>query len=427
MSTICAVATAPEGAIGIVRTSGPDALAITDCIFKGRTKAADAPPYTILHGEIIDGSETVDDVLVSVFRAPHSYTGEDATEISCHASPYILGRVVTLLTEHGCTLAEPGEFTKRAFLNGKMDLTQAEAVADLIAAQNAASHRVALTQMRGQYGTKLRELRDRLTRLAALLTLELDFSEEDVVFADREELLRLAVEIYDETGRLASSFRQGNAIKNGISVAIVGQTNVGKSTLLNALLGCERAIVSDEQGTTRDTLEEVITINNVAFRFIDTAGIRSTDNKVEKLGIERTLDAARKADIIILLTEPGKTYPDLCTNAEQTVIRIVNKTDTFQALNNIGVETLRRQLIDAAGKYTDNTDSILVTNIRHFDALTQAHKCIGLAIETIRAHATTDIIAEELRQATDKLDEILGQITSTDILNHIFSHFCIGK
>ncbi len=424
MSTICAIATGSGGAIGIVRTSGEDAVAATDALFRGRRRLTDAKPYTVHHGEIVDGDEAVDEAIVTVFRAPHSYTGEDATEIACHASPYILERIVGLLLQHGCRLAKPGEFTQRAFLGGKMDLSQAEAVADLIAARNAATHRVALSQLRGGYSNKLHALRDKLLEMTSLLELELDFSEEDVEFAERDKLIALANEIYDETTRLADTFRQGNAIKNGVPVAILGQANVGKSTLLNTLVGDDRSIVSDERGTTRDLVEDTMVIDDICFRFIDTAGIRHTDDKVEKLGIERSYRAAEKAQIIILLTEPGVPYPDIPVRDDQTVIRVVNKTDAFQALTGRGVDELKRRIVGLVKG--DNTD-VLVTNLRHYEALRLAGEDIRRARTALTEDVPADLVAEDLRACLRHLGEILGEITSADVLANIFSHFCIGK
>ncbi len=424
MSTICAIATAPKGALGVVRTSGPDAIAMTDSIFRGKMPLTKAKPYTAHFGEIVLGEEVVDEVVVILYRSPHSYTGEDSTEISCHGSPYILRRVVELLIEKGCRMARPGEFTQRAFLNKKMDLSQAEAVADLIAAENAATHRVAFSQMRGGYSQKLRFLRDKLLEMTSLLELELDFSEEDVEFANREHLSSLAQDIIDETSRLTSSFRQGNAIKNGVPVAILGASNVGKSTLLNALLGDDRSIVSDEQGTTRDIVEDTLTIGDITFRFVDTAGIRHTNDKVEQMGIDRSFRAAKKAQIVILLTEPDVEYPDIPLRDDQTVIKIVNKTDDFQALTGKGIEHLKRQLVSAVS--ADHGD-ILVTNLRHYEALVGAHEAICRAKAALDSQLPTDIVAEDLRACLAHLGEILGDITPTEVLNNIFSHFCIGK
>ncbi len=424
MPTICAIATARGGAIGIVRTSGPSAIAVTDAIFRGKRKLSEAPQQTITHGEIVDGNETLDEVLVTIFRAPHSYTGEDATEIACHASPFILQRIVELLIDQGCRQAQPGEFTQRAFLNGKMDLSQAEAVADLIAAENASARRVAFSQLRGGYSLKLRELRDKLLEMTSLIELELDFSEEDVEFASRETLQALASDILAETTRLTDSFRQGNAIKNGVPVAIIGASNVGKSTLLNALLGDDRSIVSAVQGTTRDLIEDTMTIDDITFRFIDTAGIRHTDDEIEKMGIERSLRAAEKAQIILLVTEPGTPFPDIPLRDDQTIIHITNKTSTFQALTGRGLDKLKKQL--AAAVKSDDTD-ILVTSLRHYEALTLARDDIRRATTLLKEKTSMALVAEELRQCLAHLGEILGEITPAEVLSNIFAHFCIGK
>lgn len=427
MSTICAISTAQGGAIGIVRVSGPDAISATDAIFSGRKSLQDVKPYTVHFGKIEDKAGTVvDEVLVTVFRAPNSYTGEDSTEISCHGSSYILQRVVQELISQGCEMAKPGEYTQRAFLNGKMDLSQAEAVADLIASQNEATHRIAIQQMRGGYSRKLKELRDQLLEMTSLLELELDFSEEDVEFADRQKLITLAQNIDAEIERLTASFRLGNAIKNGIPVAIIGAPNVGKSTLLNALLHDDKAIVSDIQGTTRDLIEDSITLHGVCFRFIDTAGIRKTEDAIEKLGIERSVNAAEKAQIILLMNEPGIAFPDIDVREDQTVIRITNKTTEFQALNGIGLDVLEQQLVAAAPK-ADNSD-LLVTNIRHYQALTSARSYLQQAITSLQANISGDLVSEDLRQCLSHLSEIFGaQITSDEVLGNIFSHFCIGK
>lgn len=424
MSTICAISTAKGGAIGIIRTSGPDAIRITDAIFQGKHNLTKAKPYTMHFGEIRDNDTLIDEVLVSVFHAPHSYTGENSTEISCHGSAYILQRIIELLLKHGCTMAQPGEYTQRAYLNGKMDLCQAEAVADLIASKNASTHKIALQQMKGGYSTKLKELRNRLLEMTSLLELELDFSEEDVEFADRQKLIQLAEKIHLEIERLTNSFHLGNAIKNGVPVAIIGAPNVGKSTLLNALLRDDRAIVSDIQGTTRDIIEDTITLHDTTFRFIDTAGIRNTTDTIEQMGIERSIKAAQKAQIILLMTEPGVDFPDIPIRQDQTVIRIINKTEHFQALNNIGIQKLEEQLI-AAVPHDNNT--LLVTNIRHFEALTKANTDIQRAHEALMLNISGDLVAEDLRQCLIHLGEILGQITSDEVLSNIFSHFCIGK
>jgi tRNA modification GTPase len=335
-----------------------------------------------------------------------------------------------LIAHPNCRLAEPGEFTRRGFSNGRMELSQAEAVADLIAAQTAAQHRVAINQLKGSISRQLDNLREQLLQLTSLLELELDFSEEDVEFADREKLLALARSVDEEVTRLANSFAAGNAIKNGIPVAIIGAPNVGKSTLLNALLKDDRAIVSDIQGTTRDLIEDTITLGGFLFRFIDTAGIRHTDDTIERLGIERSMQAAQKAQIIILLTEPGVDFPKIKTTKDQTVIRITNKTAKFQALNNIGIDTLEKRLIDIAQSYTSGgvSNGVLITNIRHKQMLDQAHRDILPVIQGLESHLSGDLVAEDLRVVISSLNAILGKdITSQDTLNNIFSHFCVGK
>ena len=419
--TICAIATATGGALGIIRISGSQALEILSHIF---TKdLTTAKPNTIHYGHI----EDIDEVLVSVFRAPHSYTGEDSAEISCHGSRYILNRILELLVKNGCRLANPGEFTQRAYLNGKLDLSQAEAVADLIASSNKATHDIALSQLRGHFSSELAQLRDQLLKLTSLLELELDFSDhEDLEFADRTELMELAQKIDARITHLADTFHTGNALKNGIPVAIVGAPNVGKSTLLNALVGEERAIVSDIHGTTRDTIEDTIQLGGITFRFIDTAGIRHTEDRIERLGIDRSLSTAQRATIILMMTEPGVPYPDIPIRQDQTVIRIENKTETFQAKYGIGLDNLRQQLIDAAPKTAD-TD-IIITNTRHYEALTLAHDSLLRVIEGLQQQLSGDLLSEDLRLTLDHLADITGgQITPQETLNNIFSHFCVGK
>lgn len=419
--TICAIATATGGALGIIRISGNQTLEILSRIFtKDLTKAK---PNTIHYGHIAD----IDEVLVSVFRVPHSYTGEDSAEISCHGSRYILNKVLELLVQNGCRLANPGEFTQRAYLNGKLDLSQAEAVADLIASSNKATHDIALSQLRGHFSSELSLLRDQLLKLTSLLELELDFSDhEDLEFADRTELLELAQKIDARITHLADTFHTGNALKNGIPVAIVGAPNVGKSTLLNALVGEERAIVSDIQGTTRDAIEDTIQLGGITFRFIDTAGIRHTDDHVERLGIDRSLGAAQRATIILMMTEPGVPYPDIPVRQDQMVIRIENKTETFQAKYGIGLDNLRQQLIDAAPKTAD-TD-IIITNARHYEALTLAHDSLLRVIEGLHQQLSGDLLSEDLRLTLNHLADITGgQITPQETLNNIFSTFCVGK
>ena len=425
IDTICALATAPGGALGIIRVSGSAAFSAVSALCS--VDCGSTAVRSLHYAHIKDGFEVIDEVMVSVFRAPHSYTGEDSVEISCHGSHYILNKVLELLVQHGCRMALPGEFTQRAYLNGKMDLSQAEAVADLIASTNQASHRLAMSQLRGGISTELSQLRDHLLKLTSLLELELDFSDhEDLEFADRTELLQLAQTIEAHISHLAHSFETGNALKNGIPVAIVGAPNVGKSTLLNALLGEKRAIVSDIQGTTRDAIEDTINLGGVTFRFIDTAGIRHTSDQIEQMGIERSIAAAQRARIILMMTEPGIPYPDIEVRDDQTVIRIENKTEDFQAKYGIGLDTLKQQLIAAIPTYSEN--DVIVTNARHYDALQRAHASLLRVINALGIGLSSDLLSEDLRQVLDILAEITGgQITPQETLNNIFSHFCVGK
>jgi tRNA modification GTPase len=444
--TICALATASGGALGIIRISGQQSLEILSKIF---TKdLTTAQPNTIHYGHIVttnDSSnpastaprlsdaflphhdEVIDEVLVSVFRAPHSYTGEDSAEISCHGSRYILNKVIELLIQNGCRMANPGEYTMRAYLNGKMDLSQAEAVADLIASTNRATHQMAMSQLRGGISTELTHLRDQLLKLTSLLELELDFSDhEDLEFADRSELLTLTEKINKHITRLADTFHAGNALKNGIPVAIVGAPNVGKSTLLNALVGEERAIVSDIQGTTRDAIEDIIQLGGITFRFIDTAGIRHTDDQIELMGIDRSIAAAQRAQIIIMMSEPGTPYPDIPIRDDQTIIRINNKTDHFQAKFGVGLDQLRQKLIDAAPKTTES--DVIITNARHYEALCRASSYLQRIICGLNQQISGDLLSEDLRLTLDALAEITGgQITPNEVLGNIFSNFCVGK
>ena len=441
--TICALATASGGALGIIRISGDHSLEILSHIFSKDLTTAQA--NTIHYGHIVESDavsphqQVIDEVLVSVFRAPHSYTGEESAEISCHGSRYILNKVLELLVQNGCRMANPGEFTMRAYLNGKMDLSQAEAVADLIASSNKSTHQMAMSQLRGQFSSELSQLRDKLLKLTSLLELELDFSDhEDLEFADRSELLQIALDTDAHITHLAQTFEAGNALKNGIPVAIVGAPNVGKSTLLNALVGEERAIVSDIQGTTRDAIEDTIQLGGITFRFIDTAGIRHTNDTIENLGIERSMAAAQRARIILLVTQPGVPYPDIPFNGDQTVIRIENKTEHFQAKYGVGLDQLRQQLIDAAPATTDS--DVIVSNARHYEALCRAHNHLqrvleGMGAEMINGQWTIvnpslsgDLLSEDLRLTLDALAEITGgQITPNEVLGNIFQHFCVGK
>lgn len=423
-NTICALATPTGGAIAIVRLSGPQAIQIADSVFSRDIR--NVPANSVIYGNIVS-TEVIDDVLLTVFRAPHSYTGEDSVEISCHGSAYIAQTIINLLIAKGCTLAAPGEFTRRAFLAGKMDLSQAEAVADLIASQNAATHRIAIHQLKGGLSSELAQLRERLLHLTSLMELELDFSDhEELEFADRTELRELSHAILAHIMRLADSFRLGNALKQGVPVAIIGAPNVGKSTLLNALLGEEKAIVSDIQGTTRDLIEDTITLGNITFRFIDTAGIRHTDDRIELLGIERSRQAASRAQIIILMNEPGVNFPEVDLRDDQTVIRITNKTAEFQALHGIGLNALRQQLISAVPQVSE--DQFVVTNLRHYEALVRAKDSLQRVIDGMQMSVPNDLLSEDLRDTLSHLAEITGgQITTDEVLGNIFKNFCIGK
>jgi tRNA modification GTPase len=445
--TICALATAPGGALGIIRVSGSQSLEILSRVFS--KDLSNAEPNTIHYGHIKADKEVVDEVLVSVFRAPHSYTGEDSAEISCHGSRYILNKVLELLIQHGCRMANPGEFTQRAFLNGKMDLSQAEAVADLIASSNKATHKIALSQLRGNFSSELARLREKLLRLTSLLELELDFSDhEDLEFADRSELLAIAEDIDARVSRLAHSFETGQALKQGIPVAIVGKTNVGKSTLLNRLLHEERAIVSDIHGTTRDTIEDTIDINGVTFRFIDTAGIRQTNDTIEQIGIERTYAAIEKARIIIWMIEENTKPEDIQDLLQQAkgkeTIVVCNKvdkmnSDTFvppitpllyiSAKTGFNIDQLEAKLFEAAKIPELSDHDIIVTSARQYDTLLRAHQNLDRVLSGLQTGLSGDLISEDLRLVLDDLADITGEgrIMTNEVLGNIFSHFCVGK
>jgi tRNA modification GTPase len=438
-SIIVAPATALGGAIAVIRMSGEGSIALCNRIFKGRKPLTEAASHTIHYGTICDGERVVDDVVVAIFRAPHSYTGEESVEISIHGSRYIASEVIRLLCEQGARMAEAGEFSQRALAAGRIDLSQAEAVADLIAAESRAAHAVAATQMRGGYSTLLDSLREELLAVTSLLELELDFSEEDVEFADRKRLEQMLTKTDGVVTRLMESFRVGNAIREGVAVAIVGRPNVGKSTLLNRLVGDDRAMVSDIAGTTRDTIEESVVIDDIRFRFVDTAGLHDTEDRLEKMGIERTERAIREAQVVLYMMEPTQTEPELPElDTEQTFLLVVNKIDTsterniedaiyISAREGEGIDALRQALrntVDTKGLYRGE---VVVSNMRHFEALSRAHHDIEAALRALESGISEELLAEDIRSAINALAEITGRITSDDILRNIFSHFCIGK
>ena len=451
--TICALATSAGGALGVIRVSGSDAIDIVDRAFKApKGKSLHTlPAQMVQYGHIVDERAfPIDEVLVTCFHAPHSYTGENSVEISCHGSAYILNEVLKLLVRLGCRQAQPGEFTQRAFLNGKMDLSQAEAVADLIAATNRASAQLALGQLRGHFSGELATLRDKLLHITSLIELELDFSDQDVTFADRQELQALAEEIRTKIASLATSFETGRAIKAGISVAIVGKTNVGKSTLLNRLLKEERAIVSDIHGTTRDVIEDTIQINGINFRFIDTAGIRKTSDEIESLGIERTYQKLTEAAVVLWVIDKAPSLSeieemDAHTRGKRLIV-VSNKTDeqsfafptfswteqpTFVSVSakfNTNIETLETSIYNAANIPEIHENYVVVTNVRHYEALTHALASIQRVLDGIALDLSGDLLSEDLRQCLHFLAEITGGgITSNEVLVNIFKHFCIGK
>lgn len=462
--TICAIATGRGGALGIIRVSGPNAIINTDKIFipadKTHKLLSERKAYTISYGHITNkDGEIIDEVLVSLFRAPHSYTGENCTEISCHGSEYILKQIMQMLIDNGCRAANPGEFTQRAFLNGKMDLSQAEAVADLIASSSKATHRIAMNQMRGNFSHELRTLRDKLLHLTSLIELELDFSDhEDLEFADRKELKETSLQISTVISKLINSFSLGNAIKNGIPVAIIGETNAGKSTLLNTLSGDDRAIVSDIDGTTRDIIEDTININGTTFRFIDTAGIRETHDTIEAMGIERSFKALNKAEIVILMYDLQRkdNFLDFYEKIHQhlinkQVILAMNKCDivpesdikipeiikissnihwhtiTISAKSGTNIEQLRNMLSELSCIPETSNNDIIITNVRHYEALTKALNAINRVKYGLTTSLTGDLIAQDLRECLFHLNDILGEVTTDEILHNIFKHFCVGK
>lgn len=460
-NTICAISTAPgTGGVAVIRVSGPEAIAISNSIFVPRTEGRDLlsqKAYTLRYGSIRRDDEWLDDVLVTVFRAPHSFTGEDTVEITCHGSIYIQQQILQLLIEEGCRSALPGEYTQRAFLNGKMDLSQAEAVADLIASTSAGMHRLAINQMRGGFSSELMRLRSQLLDFTSLIELELDFSEEEVEFADRANLRNLAAAIEQLIHHLADSFSVGNAIKNGIPVAIIGETNAGKSTLLNLLVGEERAIVSDIHGTTRDVIEDTMSLSGITFRFIDTAGIRETNDTIESLGIERTYRKLEQASIVLWVIDLSSSATQIealakiiepKTEGKQTIL-VFNKSDLLspqellskqKLLKNVSAdrlyisakehsntELLRQQLIKAAALPLVNPNDVVVTNIRHYEALVNAHAAILRVIGGLEQNISGDFLSQDIRECMHYLGEITGQISNDEILGNIFGKFCIGK
>ncbi len=461
-TTICAISTSPGvGAIAIVRLSGEDAISIADKIFRSPKKGkvlVEQKANTIHFGQIIFNNEVIDEVVISLFKAPHSFTGENSVEIACHGSIYIQQKILEILVENGARLALPGEFTQRAFLNGKMDLSQAEAVADVIASSNAAAHKLAINQMRGGFSKEINDLRKQLLHFTAMVELELDFGEEDVEFADRTALRNLTNKIEVLLRKLKDSFQLGNAIKNGIPVAIIGETNVGKSTLLNALLNEDKAIVSDIHGTTRDVIEDVINIKGNAFRFFDTAGIRDTKDYIETLGIERSYSKLEQATIVLLVVDTENPYPIIKGRIdkireritdEQTLIIVANKIDsgvseTIQQLEVLDL-TDNEKLVFVAAKQKQNLEElidymtsainfdlenqqdVIVTNARHFEILKNAHAAILRVLNGLDSGITGDFLAQDIRECLHYLGEITGEINTDEVLGHIFKNFCIGK
>jgi len=462
-STICALATSGSGAIAVIRVSGPDAIGIVERIFKPSSEGKvlnQQPPNTIHFGTICENEVIVDEVLLSLFKSPHSYTGEDAIEISCHASIYIQQKILELLISQGAEPAKPGEFTQRAFLHGKMDLSQAEAVADLIAAESEGAHRVALQQLRGGFSEKLKSLRARLLHFISMIELELDFSEEDVEFADRNQLVKLVDEISSLLGELINSFQLGNVLKNGVPVAIIGRPNVGKSTLLNAILNEERAIVSDIEGTTRDSIEDTINLEGITFRFIDTAGIRETADTIENLGIRRTYQKIEQSSIVLLLTEASDDMQIIHRSLEairkqmddgsKQLVVVLNKSDRIgeAVLNEIeqniqlqenerivaisaekreNIDGLTKLLLEIVNIGSLKHQDVLISNIRHYNALKSALESLRRVSEGLSSTLPSDLLAQDIREALHYLGEITGEVTTDEILGNIFKNFCIGK
>lgn len=465
--TICAPATAIGGAISIIRISGPQSLDICEKIFYPSDKSiklADQKGYTVVFGDVRSGDKVLDEVLLTIFRSPHSYTGEESAEFSCHASSYIIRKILELLIDQGAVAAKPGEFTQRAFFNGKMDLSQAEAVADIIASKTSSSHRIAINQMRGSFSEEIRNLRFELLNFASLVELELDFGEEDVEFADRKDLKSIIIRVKELADKLSDSFMLGNVLKNGIPVAIVGKPNSGKSTLLNALLREERALVSEIPGTTRDIIEDTIVIDGIEYRFIDTAGLRETSDIIEAMGIKKTHEKINQASIILLIDEITdtvesinkriKSIRELIKKSGKRLIVLINKIDTLSnndkvevevkikskikledkdtllfisAKEKSGLDDLRSRLSDFIEKDKFSQDDIIITNIRHYEALLSVSESLGRVMKGLDDQIPDDLIAIDIRQALHYLGEITGEITSDEILGNIFRNFCIGK
>jgi tRNA modification GTPase len=461
--TICAPATGVGGAIAVIRMSGSQSISICEKFFfplDKSIKLAEQKGFTIAFGDIRSGEEIIDEVLVSVFRAPHSYTGENSVEISCHASPFIVKKILELLIINGAISAKPGEFTQRAFLNRRIDLSQAEAVADIIASTTRSAHKVALNQMRGVFSSEIGRLRSELLNFASLIELELDFGEEDVEFADRKELKAIIASVKELTDRLADSFLLGNVVKNGIPVAIVGKPNSGKSTLLNALLMDEKAIVSEMPGTTRDTIEDTIVIDGIEYRFIDTAGLHETTDVIEALGIKKTHEKISQASVILFIDDisdsaesinkRAKAIREMIRDSEKRLFILINKTDLappdrqpeiaekikleerdtllfISAKEKIGLEYLKLKLSEVIEKEKLNSADVIITNVRHYESLLQVSESLGRVLSGLESHIPEDFIAIDIRQAIHYLGEITGEITSDEILGNIFKNFCIGK